>query len=66
MNNLWKNSAKEEIEREFIKEYDLANKEFNASNNKLIEYYTETLNERKKNIEKNYLIEELSTYFKYL
>lgn len=66
MNSLWQSSAKEAIERDFIKECDLANKEFKDSNNELIKYYTVILNEKKRNIQPNYLIKELSMYFKYL
>lgn len=65
MNNLWRDSLLESIEREFIRERRLTHKEFEDRNNELTENLVTSLNERKKNIELDNLNMELCMYFKY-
>lgn len=64
MNNLWRDSLLESIEREFIRERRRSHKEFEDRSNELTENLLGELNERKKAIEHDNLIMELCMYFK--
>lgn len=64
MNNLWRDSLLESIEREFIRERRRAHKEFEDRSNDLTDNLIAELNERKKAIEHDNMTMELCMYLK--